>query len=221
MIYRRNNLQGSTGRVYQYLFNAILQNQMKPGEAISEADVAARLNSSRTPVREAMMILESEGILNRYPSRGCFVAQLTVPDVEEIFELRILLELCALRRAYNRIGSEELDRLQHNLEALTPDSSPEAYYETDRELHTLLLKYCGNGRLLDFLGVLNAQIERVRVISASKPSRLSQSRLEHLAIVAGLKARDLPLVTRLLEEHIGNVRDSTKEVCALMNTSPA
>jgi DNA-binding GntR family transcriptional regulator len=220
MIYKPKNLTGATGKVYQYLFNEIVRNGMKPGDAISEADIAARLQSSRTPVREAMMILESEGILNRYPSRGCFVAQMTVPDVEEIFELRILLELCALRRAYSRIGDEELDALQAKLEALTPESATDAYYETDRELHSLLLKYCGNGRLLAFLGVLNAQIERVRVISASKPNRLAKSRREHLGLVRAIRARDLPQAEKLLEEHIGNVRDSTREVCMLVNTSP-
>jgi Transcriptional regulators len=219
MIFKQRNLGGSTGKVYQYLFDEIIYNRLKPGAALSEAEIALTLKISRTPVREALMILESEGIINRYPSRGCFVAMITVKDVEEIFELRRVLEVQALRNAIMRIQDEELSALERKLEALTPESSQSEYFETDRELHSLLYKCCGNNRLVDFLGILNAQIERVRVISAGKPSRLSQSRLEHIGLVRSLSARNLEETEKLLVEHISNVRDSTLEVCKYMTIS--
>ncbi len=217
MIYKKKNLGGSTGKVYEYLFDEIIQNRIKPGGAISEADIAARLKSSRTPVRDAMLVLESEGLITRYPSRGCFVSPVTVQDVEEIFELRTLLEVSALRRALPLIPDELLENLETRLLALSPEKAAEAYYETDRELHSLILGYCGNGRLLDFLGILNAQIERVRVISAKKPDRLLHSRQEHLELVAALRRRDLPQAEALLIAHIGNVRNNAIEVCKYMD----
>lgn len=219
MIYKQNSLAGSTGRAYQYLFDEIIYNHLKPGAPLSEADIAAKLEISRTPVREAMMILEREGIVVRYPSRGCFVSQITVQDVHEIFELRIQLELCALRSSYKLIADEQLAAQEEKLRALTPDSPAEAYFETDRELHSLLLDYCGNGRLVDFLCILNAQIERVRVISAGKPDRLAESRREHLEFVNVLRERDIKRAESLLVAHIGNVRDSTVTVCKYMNSN--
>ncbi len=219
MIYRENNLSGATGKAYQYLFEEIIYNRMKGGCPLSEADIASKLEISRTPVREAMMILEREGIVVRYPSRGCFVAQITVQDVYEIFELRTQFELTALRNAYTLIADRQLAELEEALEALTPDSPPEAYFETDRKLHGLLLDYCGNGRLVDFICILNAQIERVRVISASRPDRLAESRREHIELVEALRKRDLALAEELLEKHIGHVRDSTMAVCRYMNSN--
>ncbi|MDR2819664.1 MAG: GntR family transcriptional regulator [Desulfovibrio sp.] len=219
MIYKKKNLGCSIGRVYYYLFDAIIHNTLKPGDALSEAEIAATLKSSRTPVREAMMILESEGLVTRYPSRGCFVAQISERDVKEIFELRILLETCALRRSYSLIDAEQLNDLEKTLLALTPDTPVEEYFESDRELHTLLLSYCGNGRLIDFLGILNAQIERLRVISAGRPNRLAESRLEHLELTRALRLRDLPLAERLLADHIAHVRDSTLAVCKYMHSA--
>ncbi len=219
MIYRQNNLAGSTGRAYQYLFDEIIYNRIKPGTPLSEAEIAARLEISRTPVREAMMILEREGIVVRYPSRGCFVSQITVQDVYEIFELRIQFELSALRSSYTLVGDAQLADLEKALEELTPDSPPEDYFEADRRLHSMLLDYCGNSRLVDFICILNAQIERVRVISASKPDRLAESRKEHLEIVRAIRSRNLARAEELLAAHIGNVRDSTMAVCKYMNSN--
>lgn len=221
MIYRQNNLAGSTGKAYQYLFDEIIYNRLKPGATISEADIAARLKISRTPVREAMMILEREGIIVRYPSRGCFVSQITVQDVQEVFELRTQLEVCALRSSYKLIDDDQLAALDTALQALTSESPAEEYFETDRQLHSLLLDYCGNGRLVDFLCILNAQIERVRVISAGKPDRLAESRLEHIRLVGALRERDLELAENFLVSHIDNVRNSTMAVCKYMNIHAA
>lgn len=217
MIFKQNKLSGSTGKVYQYLFDAIIYNELKPGEALSEQEIAAKLAISRTPVREALVILESEGMIVRYPSRGCFVSQITVRDVEEIFELRAQLELCALRNSYIRISDLELETLEKKLVELSAETPPEDYFETDRELHGLILCYSGNSRLVDFIGILNAQIERVRVISANRPHRLIESRAEHLAIVRAMRDRDLAKTEQLLAMHIENIQNNTMEVCKFMN----
>ncbi len=219
MIFRHKNLADSTGRVYRHLFDNIVYNRLKPGAALSETEIAATLSVSRTPVREAMMILEGEGIITRYPSRGCFVAHVSESDVQEIFELRTLLEMQALRSSFLRIEEERLDNLRQALDALLPDSPNAEYFETDRELHRIVLEYCGNARLVSIVGVLGAQIERLRVVSADKPKRLIQSRLEHIGIVGAIVRRDLPEAEKLLAHHIGNVRDSTLEVCRYLALS--
>lgn len=217
MIYKQQNLSGATGRVYEHLFGEIISGRLPPGAVLSEVEIAKNLNSSRTPVREVLMVLESYGLVKRYPGRGCFVTEITQHDVEEIFELRLQLELCALQNAYTKIGSDQLDFLEEQLNALGSDSDPNEYYITDRTLHELLFSYCGNSRLVDFVGILNGQIERVRLISAMRPARLIESRLEHLEIIHALRACDLPKAEEMLTRHIKNVRDSTILVCLQMN----
>ncbi len=217
MIFKQQRSTGSTGKVYQHLFEEIVYGRLKPGVALSEVEIAAALSISRTPVREALMKLESDGLVTRFPSRGCFVADITLHDVEEIFELRTQLEICALKNSYKLITAEELLNMRETLDSLSPDTPVTDYYDADRQLHSLVLHYCGNNRLIDFLSVLYAQIERVRVISSSKPHRLVNSKSEHLAIVDALIERDLPKAVELLGIHINNVRDSSIEVCKYMN----
>lgn len=204
---------GATKKVYDYLFDGIVSNRLLPGSAISELEISKQLQTSRSPVREAMMVLESEGMVRRYPGRGCFVTEITVQDINEIFSLRILLETEALRRSFDLIAPQELESLEQELTALTPEDSEDTYYETDRHLHEMIVNNCGNVRLMLILRTLNGQIEQFRRVASRQPQRLRASRQEHLDIVAALRERDLEQACQLLAEHIGNVKAATLNVC--------
>ena len=102
---------------YNYIKEEILSNRLQPDEPILELAISEKLKMSRTPIREAMRELESEGLIVSYPSRGSFVTALSPYDVEEIGELRILLEGWALERSINRITEEELDEIKIKLDA--------------------------------------------------------------------------------------------------------
>lgn len=204
---------GATKKVYDYLFDGIVSNRLLPGSAISELEISKQLQTSRSPVREAMMVLESEGMVRRYPGRGCFVTEITVQDINEIFSLRILLETEALRRSFDLIAPQELESLEQELTALTPEDSEDTYYETDRHLHEMIVNNCGNVRLMLILRTLNGQIEQFRRVASRQPQRLRASRQEHLDIVAALRERDLERACQLLAEHIGNVKAATLNVC--------
>lgn len=216
LIFSSNNLGGATKKVYDYLYHEIVNGNLRPGAAISELELSKKLQTSRSPIREALMALESNGMVRRYPGRGCFVAEITVQDLNEIFDLRILLETAALQRSYHFIKDCELEQLEHDLQRLTEESPAEEYFETDRRLHELLIGNCGNMRLLLILRTLNGQIEQMRRISARQPMRLAASRVEHLGIVVSLRERDLEKACQLLSDHIRNVQKSTLSVCMQM-----
>lgn len=207
-----NNFSAATKRVYDYLYDEIVNNRMKPGSALSEVEIAKTLQSSRSPVREALMVLENEGLVWRYPGRGCFVREISIRDIAEIFELRILLETAALRRSYQYIDLPALEQVEKNLFDLSTDTSPADYFEADRQLHELIWENCGNARLVSFLRTLSGQIEWVRRLASARPERFSRSKQEHLAIVAALKTQDVEEACRLLEEHIKNVQSNTEMV---------
>ncbi len=200
-------------KAYCYLRNAILSNELKQGSAIVEQDISDKLQISRTPIREALKMLEAEGLVYQIPQRGTFVKEITTQDVEEIFMLREALEVVALRESIKHISDEPLDELESKLEKLSIQSKPEDFYECDKMLHQLIIQNCGNRRLVHFLNTINSQIEMIRRISAMLPNRLEKSKQEHLRIVRALKARNLPKAESELRKHIKNVEASTLEVC--------
>ncbi len=197
---------------YNYLKNAILTYQFAPDEAISEMAISKELKISRTPVREAMRELEIEGLIISYPSRGTFVASLTPYDVEEIYELRCLLELWALKHSLQRITEEELNEVENMFQKAAENSDWAGLHEADRKLHGLIVEKSGSKRLITFVNTLNSQIERVRRVSAKEQGRNLRSYEEHMQIISSIRQQDLKKCESILEEHLHSVANSAIEV---------
>lgn len=213
--------RGLKSVAYDYLLDAITSYELKPGHAIVEQDISDKLGISRTPIREALKQLESEGLVRHFPSRGTFVTNITVQDVDEIFQLRELFEITALKNAIHSITEEELDYIEERVRYLDDKRSEEgptkeSFYNSDRELHALIMKYSGNSRMIKFHKTLEVQLEQLRRISAMTPMRLVKSRQEHLDIIYALRTRDLANATRALLIHLQNIKDSTLNVCRNM-----
>lgn len=202
-------------QAYEYLLEAILANKLPPGAPIIETEIAAALNTSRTPVREALKALESDGLVSHYPLKGTFVSEITPYDVEEIFHLRTMLEICALQLAYDKITAEELDKVEKLFLALGAASPRQDYHIADRRLHALIVDKAGNSRLKQFLNILNVQIERFRRIAAMEPNRSTSSRKEHLEIIENLRRKDLAACEESLRRHLNSVKDSTLDTVKL------
>ena len=219
----KNN--GATGGlkniVYEYLLNSILSDSLQPGHVIVEQEVSDLLGISRTPVREALKMLEADGLVHHIPSRGTFVKEISIQDVEEIFQLRELFEITALKVAIKEISDEEIDYIEECLHVLNDDGIGKAnineeFYRSDRELHQIIMRYIGNSRAIQFYTTLEVQLERLRRISSMTPSRLSKSKQEHIDIVKAIRSRDLQDATNRLSSHLNNVKESIKSVCHLM-----
>jgi len=215
--------RGLKNVAYDYILNAIITYELKPGQAIVEQEISDKLDISRTPIREAFKQLESEGLVHHFPARGTFVATLTVQDIEEIFQLRELFELTALKSAINCITEDELNEIEERLRYLddTRIENPhtkEAFYDSDRDLHRMILKYSGNSRMIRFHQTLEVQLEQLRRISSMTPMRLSKSKQEHLDIIYALRTRDLASASKYLSIHLQNIKESTLNVCRTMVT---
>ena len=196
---------------YRYLRNAIVTNRYPQNAPISEMAVSEELGMSRTPIREAMRELEREGLIVSYPARGSFVTPITPYDVEEIYELRVLLEVWALGRSFSRITPAELDHLEEMFRQGYERSDWELLHEADRSLHGLITEKAGSKRLLEFISVLNAQIERIRSASALDKNRSSLSYEEHLEIIRCIRAGDREKSLRALRAHLRSVANSAIE----------
>lgn len=204
-------------QAYEYLQNEIILNKLTPGSPIIEMDVANTLRMSRTPVREALKELEAEGLVKSFPLRGTLVSLITPYDVEEIFSLRITLEILALNLSINRITDEDLNRVEAMFLDLKEGFSWEKNHEADKELHDLIINKSGNRRLKEFLDTLNGQIERFRRIASKDSYRSSKTIIEHLDIINQLRGKDLKACELCLREHLNQVMSSTLEI-ARMNS---
>ncbi|HLR65987.1 MAG TPA: GntR family transcriptional regulator [Virgibacillus sp.] len=198
--------------VYDYLVEEIVSNKILPGTPIIETDIANELNMSRTPIREALKELESEGLIQRFPGRGVVVSKIAAQDIEEIFTLRITLELLALELSFDKITTNDISEVEEYLFNLDDKNEKQDYYHVDKWIHTLIITKAGNRRLKKYIDLLNSQIERFRRISALEPNRLSKSKNEHIELIEAIKTKNFDLSSELLEKHLLNVKNSTLEV---------
>lgn len=200
-----------TTTAYRYLRNGIITGEFPEGSPIREMDVAESLQISRSPVREAIRLLEREGVLTIYPARGAFVNTLTPHDVEEICELRILHELYALEKAIKKITVEDLEKIEAAFRITYERRDWDSYHQVDYDFHDLIVRKCGSPRLLNFICTLNFQIERLRRYMAQNPHRMEESFREHLQIIKYIRLCELQMAKLEMEKHLREVMFSYLE----------
>ncbi len=199
-------------QAYNYIRNEIVSGRLKSGLPIRENDISEILHMSRTPIREALKNLEAEGVVVSYASHGTFVAALTPYDVEEIFELRSLLEIWALEKSINRIAEQELDYIENMLKNADESNNWEDIHAADLWLHKLIVEKNGSKRLVTFMNNLYTQIERISICSAVDPKRKQDTFNEHMSIINGIRSRDLKKSQTLLREHLRLVAEAAIEI---------
>jgi DNA-binding GntR family transcriptional regulator len=200
------NARGTKEKAYQYLYNQIITYQLKPGDPIVERDVSLAIETSRTPVREALNQLEADGLVTYINGRGCFVSNMNLQDVADIYYMRKILEAGALHLSWPKISKSDLNDLEKRLEALDENSSEEEYLACDHALHNMIINYSGNQQIIKTMRVLDIQTERMRRVAAFNPERQKQSKKEHLELVRKMKERDFDGTVNLLQKHIDNVK---------------
>jgi DNA-binding GntR family transcriptional regulator len=185
------------------LRRAIVDGSLKPGTRLQEIEIAKRYEASRTPVREALRQLESEGFLLIRARRGAVVAPVTTRDVEEFYEIKEVLEGYAAERAAKQITSEELE-LMTKLNALLKERYEEhdisGMLECHNQFHQIFVKACGNRRLYLMLDGLITQFQRFR-IALSHTDAVRDFVVQHEQIIEALRARDALRAKELVAEN--------------------
>lgn len=193
--------------VCESLREAIRKGILKPGERIMEIQLAEELGVSRTPVREAIRKLELEGYVVMMPRRGTYVANMSIRDINEIFEIRSALESLSNGLAAEHITDEELEHLQRLLVIIggyIKDKDMDKIVETDIEFHDVLYHAARNRRLIGIISNLRDQLTRFRTLSMSYPGRLEATLAEHKAIVDAVANHDRAAASRAAEVHMEN-----------------
>jgi DNA-binding GntR family transcriptional regulator len=193
----------------------IFAGSLTPGSFLDESTLCERLEISRTPLREALKVLTAEGLLRHEPRRGCFVAEVTQRDLDEIFPVIALLEgRCAWEAARNASDAdiEALATLHAQLEAHAKAQRINAYYATNFAIHEAIITLADNRWLAQTIGDLRKILKLARLQQLKAPGRLEQSLAEHLAVFAALKAHDSDGAEAAMRTHLHRQREALRAV---------
>ena len=193
----------------------IFAGSLTPGSFLDETALCERLEISRTPLREALKVLTAEGLLRHEPRRGCFVAEVTQRDLDEIFPVIALLEgRCAWEAARNASDAdiEALATLHAQLEAHAKAQRINAYYATNFAIHEAIITLADNRWLAQVIGDLRKILKLARLQQLKAPGRLTQSLAEHLAVFAALKAHDSDGAEAAMRTHLHRQREALRAV---------
>ncbi len=205
--------------VFHTLRRAIMQGNLKPGERLMEIKLANRMGVSRTPIREAIRMLELEGLVVMIPRKGAQVAKITEKDLKDVLEVRMGLEQLAIKYAVQRISDEQVEALflaSRQFEKAVQDDDLTEIAEADVHFHELLYEATGNARLVQLLNNLREQMYRYRIEYLKGQSIRDSLVKEHDIICEKLKARDMDGARAIMESHIERQEESILQSLQMM-----
>ncbi|MGK6315811.1 GntR family transcriptional regulator [Neorhizobium sp. DT-125] len=202
---RRKKKSGSlTEKVYTMLRTEILTCVLEPGKEVSEAELAERFDVSKTPVREALATLRSEGLVRTFPRRGYQIVPVTFGDMNELFDLRTILEAGAAELACKRITDADIDNLNRLADVVYDRSeqpSLKRFIQANRDFHVAIAKASGNERLHQLLTRQIDELERFFYLGARLRDVSGETQSDHHAIVDILSKRDPDAARAVMIRH--------------------
>lgn len=199
----------------------IFAGALAPGVFLDEAALCERLEISRTPLREALKVLTSEGLLRHEPRRGCFVNEVTEQDLDDIFPVIALLEgRCAWEAARNATDADllELTKLHEGLENHARAGRITDYYATNFAIHEAIILLANNRWLALAIADLRKILKLSRRQSLGAPGRLAQSLSEHMTVFAALKSRDSEGAEAAMRTHLTRQREALRVLAYAQRT---
>ncbi len=178
---------------YEAVHDAIVSKTLQPGSKLLVRDLAQRLGISYTPVKEALVRLAGEGLVQIIPRKGAYVALLTIPDVVEIYELRETLEGLAAAKAATMATEDQLAKIAGYLndgKLCVVSGEVRRYSDVDILFHSAIAEASGNIRLLEALKKLQSQVRLLMATSASLPGRPQRSIQQHEQIYEAISCRN-------------------------------
>jgi DNA-binding GntR family transcriptional regulator len=195
-------------RVASFLRDGILTGRISPGERIRQEEVAERFGASRLPVREALRMLEAEGLTEHEPNKGARVPSLTMHELDVIYQMRERLEPLALAESLQHLSDADVERL-HDVQArIEANTDIGEFLALDREFHLLTYAECPIDQLTTMVTRLwnSTQYYRRAYVSLSGPGRMWVVQAEHRLLLDAIQRRDAVDAERFLSGHIRRTR---------------
>jgi len=203
------NLISIRERVYLYIKDLILEGEYKTGDRLVERELAEKLNISRTPVREALFRLESQGFVKTVPRKGVIVSDISDKEIIEVFTILSSLEVLAAKLAVQKLDEGTKGKFQDaikRVEESLQDPINDDYSELHGELNFLLYSSAKNSKLYDILSELSDYIRAFAKTGYKKDGRPEQSMKEHIEIMKAIMNEESEMAEYLTKIHIENSR---------------
>jgi DNA-binding GntR family transcriptional regulator len=200
--------ESAVTRTYAQVLDLVLRFDLKPGDRINESELSRKLGVSRTPLREALNRLVTEGMLTTRPAKGFFCRHISAEEIFQLYQVRSVLELAGIRLAIDRVTDEEIDAFEAFMAESrnAADATASTQLALDEAFHERLLGLSDNQEMVNILRGVNRKIRSVRWIDLTRGGRVA-TQDEHGAILSALRQRDLEKCVRILGEHIGRRLD--------------
>lgn len=208
-----NRKESASDRAYKEIRALAMMYKLRPGETLNEVELAKGINVSRTPLREALNRLASEGFFTFEPRRGFRCRPFEAKELFDLYELRSELEEFAIKLAVERASESDIDELERfcrNEGAKRFDADVVTQLDVDEQFHERLAGLSRNSEIVRTLNNINARIRFARWIDME--DRLRQTDGEHLAITCALRSRDVVRCQQLVATHISRRADQIREV---------
>lgn len=200
-----NARQSNTEMAYREIRRQILENEMPAGFQITEQDLAARLNVSRTPTREALLRLAGEGLVEIWPRHGMRVKRVSVDDVREIYEILTALEsnaaALAAKRKPPREQIEAMRACIKDMDKALRKNDLKEWAMADERFHRLLTEASGNSRFVEIVDTYFGQAHRLRMMTLGLRPKPSGSNRDHEAVVKAIAKGDAEAAQRIHRDH--------------------
>ncbi len=201
----------------RFIRQAIVAGELSPNRIYSASTLAERLGVSNSPVREAMLRLVDEGFLLPVRNRGYRVVAMSRGDLEEVHELRKMLEVPSmghLAEQADRLDLAPFDALLDSVLAAAAQGDVTSYLAADRDFHLRLTELLGNMRLSEFVGRLRDQTRLYGMSVLSQTGRLMETAREHTEILDAIRCGDRPRTEELMRLHLSHIRNEWAESSA-------
>jgi DNA-binding GntR family transcriptional regulator len=193
-------------KIYRQLRRSIIMGHRRPSDRLDVEELAARFETSVTPVRDALQMLSQEGLVMIRPRSGYFVASITLKQLRDLLDLRKILEMAAIERAALRITPDQVHALRNVHAGYTgdDDESYDRYTDENRRFHYCMALASGNMELAETIGHLHDRLARFMVLRHAGKSQETT----HARIADALEAHDIDLARQALLEDIETSRDA-------------
>ncbi len=201
---------------YEVLKDRIVRNELKPLEYLNEKTLCDELGISKTPIREALQHLERNRFVVIIPNKGCFVSNIGLDLIREVFELREIHECAAARIAATRPNRDIFREILHKHESFDPKNMENARENllSGYQIHKRIVEFVGNSLLSDFYQIIQDHIVRIRIYFLNKfdNRRLQETSQEHKKILETILAGDPEAAEAAMRAHLSNALTAIKQM---------
>lgn len=201
--------------ITSHLRDMIIEGELEPGERIYEGPLCERLGVSRTPLREALRYLASEGLVDLTPQRGASVRKFSAKDIEDMLVLIRSLEELAGRLACEKGSDEEIVEVRRLHDRMLEEyraGNRLDYYKTNQHIHSAIVALSHNESLIQVHASLQSKLKRVRFIGHEGQEKWAAAVAEHISMIGALERRDATALVSALSEHLGHAWDRVRDV---------